>query len=323
MRDFFGDGESSRCFENRAMTEPGGDLIELAASSRREFVMCAPFAKRAVVERVMSVVPGHVEVALYTRWRPEEVAAGVSDTQVLQVLNARGGSVYLHNRLHAKFYRNESDVLLGSANLTAAAMGWSQNPNLELLVLSSRDRVTGLEQCLSEESTLATEELAHEVDEIASFLPGPTLEPAEMQPSARQHGLWVPQLRMPSDLYLAYCNGPGSLTSRSATAAAVDLAVLDLPVGLDKRQFELLVGHRLGCQPIFRDLDQHLEQPRRFGEVRQKVSQLTGFDHDQAVDAWQTLMRWMLEFLPNRYTHDVKRHSEMLSRATTTTESSR
>src|SRR5690348_14297285 len=104
----FGVDELSRCFENRTMTELGDVLMELAASSREEFVMCAPFAKEAVVERVMSAVPVDVRVVLYTRWRPEEVAAGVSDTQVLQVLRSRGGPVYLHNRLHAKFYRNEN-----------------------------------------------------------------------------------------------------------------------------------------------------------------------------------------------------------------------
>src|ERR1700758_8643 len=107
------------------MIELGDALMDLAASSRCEFVMCAPFAKQAVVSRVMSVVPNDVEVALYTRWRPEEVAAGVSDTQGLPILRSRGGVVYLHDRLHAKFYRNESQVLLGSANLTATALGWS------------------------------------------------------------------------------------------------------------------------------------------------------------------------------------------------------
>ncbi|CAM3359018.1 phospholipase D family protein [Mycobacterium colombiense] len=285
--------------------------------------MCAPFAKEAVVERVMSAVPVNVRVVLYTRWRPEEIAAGVSDTRVLQVVRARGGGVYLHNRLHAKFFRNENDVLLGSANLTATALGWSQNPNIELLVPSSRDEIAELEKRLTVESTLATEELAREVEEIAKFFPGPTSVPVQLDHSAEPPDLWIPQLRMPSDLYLAYSHGPSSLTSRSAAAATLDLAVLDLPVGLDKRQFELLVGHRLGCQPIFRDIDQHLERPRRFGEVRQRVSQITGFDHDQAAETWQTLMRWMLEFLPNRYTHDVKRHSEMFSRTKTITESSR
>src|SRR6478752_6932644 len=116
------------------MTTPGMALMELAAASRREFVMCAPFAKESVVSKVLSAVPKGVRIQLFTRWRPDEVAAGVSDTRVLSVVRSRGGAVYLYDRLHAKYYRNENDALIGSANLTATALGWGSNPNLELLV---------------------------------------------------------------------------------------------------------------------------------------------------------------------------------------------
>lgn len=304
------------------MTELGTAVRELAASSRSEFVMCAPFAKRVVVDRVLSVVPRDVEVTLYTRWRPEEVAAGVSDTQVLSTLGSRGGAVYLHDRLHAKFYRNESQVLLGSANLTGAALGWSANPNIELLVPSSRGAIAEVERYLASQSTQATEALAREVEEIATLLPHPQLfEPDDIKPSTRVDDFWVPQLRMPSDLYSAYCKGPHALASRSAAAATVDLVALDLPVGLDKRQFELLVGHRLRCQPLFLNIDRYLEQPRRFGELRQQVTQLTGYDRVQADEAVQTMMRWMLEFLPERYARKVKRHTEVISRIATPAES--
>ncbi|WP_156671059.1 MULTISPECIES: hypothetical protein [unclassified Mycobacterium] len=304
------------------MTEVGEALLKLAASSRHEFVMCAPFAKQAVVQRVLSLVPEGARVALYTRWRPEDVAAGVSDIQVLPTVRSRGGVVYLHDCLHAKFYRNESQVLLGSANLTATALGWSQRPNIELLVHSTIEQIAEVERYLSAESTEANDELAREIDEIAQQLPAAPLDPQDnVEKAAALIDVWVPQLRMPSDLYSAYSKGVGSLSSRSAAAAAVDLAVLDLPVGLDKRQFELLVGHRLRCQPLIRSIDEHLNRPRRFGEVREKLSQLTGYDRAQADDTWQTVMRWLLEFLPARYSRDVKRHTEMISR-TTATESS-
>lgn len=298
------------------MTQPGDALMTLAASSRREFVMCAPFAKLAVVSRVMSAVPSGVDVALYTRWRPEEVAAGISDTGVLQVLHDRGGAVYLHDRLHAKFFRTESAVLLGSANLTATALGWSFSPNIELLVESTRDRIVDVENCLSTQSTEATAEMAREVDEIAKLLPGVPTAPELLGPAPESAAIWVPHLRMPSDLYTAYSRGPNSLTSRSAPAAAVDLAALDLPMGLDRVEFQVLVGHRMRQQVLLQKLDRFLETPRRFGEVRDELARLTGCDREQAEDAWQTTMRWMLEFLPHRYLREVKRHSEIFSRRT-------
>lgn len=299
------------------MPELGNVLLELAASSQLEFVMCAPFAKQAVVSRIVSAVPGEARVTLYTRWRPEEVAAGVSDTGVLEVLQARGGLVYLNDRLHAKFYRNENQVILGSANLTGAALGWSINPNIELLASTGRETVAQVEQQLSIQSIQATPELAVEVDEIADRLQKQAFVPAnQLEEPTKTVGLWLPKLRIPADLFMAYSQGPGSLTSRSSVAAAADLEVLDLPQGLSKEQFYLLVGHRLRQQPVAADIDHYLTQPRRFGEVRDRIDQLTSIGRVDASTAWQTLMRWLLEFLPDRYIRQVPRHSELFSRRT-------
>jgi hypothetical protein len=299
------------------MTELGDVLLELAASSQLEFVMCAPFAKQAVVSRIVSALPDGARVILYTRWRPEEVAAGVSDTGVLKVIQARGGVVYLHDRLHAKFYRNENQVILGSANLTGTALGWSTNPNIELLATVDPETVAQVEQQLLVQSIQATSELAVEVDTIAQSLRKPAfVSVGQLEESAESVGLWLPKLRIPADLFLAYSRGLETLTSRSSAAAAVDLEILDLPPGLSKEQFYLLVGHRLRQQPLAADIDDYLKQPRRFGEVRDRIDQLTAIGREDASDAWQTLMRWLLEFLPDRYTRQVPRHSELFSRRT-------
>jgi len=297
------------------VSELGAMLIDLAATARREFVMCAPFAKRGVIDRVLEAVPADVEVVLFTRWRPEEVAAGVSDTGVLASLRARGGIVLLHDRLHAKFYRNESRTLVGSANLTATALGWSAAPNLELLVESESENAADIEHYLRAEGVEATEALASQVDEIANLLPKAiavegTLDIASTAPQ----GDWIPQLRIPSDLFLAYSQGLQCLTERSAMAAAADLEVLDVPPGLDRQQFERLVGHRLGGYSLFQQLDEFLATPRRFGEVRQMLGEMMDFDRDRADEAWQTMMRWMLEFLPHRYSRVVARHTEVMKR---------
>jgi hypothetical protein len=299
------------------MTELGDAVLELAASSQLEFVMCAPFAKQPIVSRIISAVPDGVMVKLYTRWRPEEVASGVSDTGVLAVLQARGGVVYLHDRLHAKFYRNESRVILGSANLTGTALGWSPNPNIELLAAVSPEMVGQVEQQLATQSVQATPELAAEVDEIAEGLQMRVFVPlGQAEEPAETGGLWLPNLRIPGDLFLAYSRGLGSLTSRSSAAAAIDLEMLDLPQGLSKEQFYLLVGNRLRQQPLVVDIDDYLKQPRRFGEVRDRIEQLTAVGREDASDAWQTLMRWLLEFLPDRYNRQVPRHSELFERRT-------
>lgn len=295
------------------MTTLGADLLDLAKESCWEFIMCAPFAKQREVSKVVSAVPSGVRITLFTRWRPDEVAAGVSDTEVLSVIHGRGGVVYLHDRLHAKFYRNENRALLGSANLTGSALGWSSNPNIELLVQSHDRAIQDVERCLAAESVPATDEIAKEIEELAALLPS-RVELPDALASTISLDNWVPSLRMPSDLFTAYRVGAAALTSTSAAAAGVDLAILDLPVGLDQAQFTALVGHRLRCQPIFKAIDEFLSEPRRFGEVCELIRKLTGFDREQAEVAWQTTMRWMLEFLPHRYSRQVFRHSEVLSR---------
>ena len=70
-------------------------------------------------------------------------------------------------------------------------------------------------------------------------------------------------------------------------------------------------------QPLVRHIDQLLTRPQRFGAVRDELARLpcaavSGFAPTQA---WQTLMRWLLHFLPGRYKRLAARHSEVLGRA--------
>ena len=296
------------------MKAPGASLIELAGSSRREFFMCAPFAKEGVVSRVVDAVPDGVQIRLFTRWRPDEVAAGVSDTGVLQLIRARGGIVYLHDRLHAKYFRNERSALIGSANLTATALGWMQSPNLELLVSSDDDDIRSLETFLAANSTVATDEIAQEVDELAALLPTPNAT-IDLVDNAAEPSIWVPTLRIPSDLFSAYARGAESLTSVSARAAANDLFALELPGGLTHEQFDVLVRHRLRNQPLFTVINEYLTEPRRFGEMRDLLTRTLSLSRGEAEQAWQTVVRWMLEFLPERYLHKTFRHSEVVALA--------
>lgn len=290
----------------------GESLLQLAATSQREFVMCAPFAKAAVVAEVVSAIPAGVDIILFTRWRPDEVAAGVSDTQTLGVVRERGGVVYLHDRLHAKYYRNEDRALIGSANLTATALGWTHTPNLELLVASSDGDIHSMEQELAATGIIATDEIARQVEAIAQLLPA-GIKDYENHILLAGSAYWVPRLRMPSDLFAAYESGVSTLASRSAEAAASDLSALDLPPGLSREQFDLLVGHRLGAQPVITEVNAFLSAPRRFGEMREFFSRILGYDRDQAEESWKTMLRWLLEFLPQRYALNTFRYSEVVS----------
>lgn len=292
----------------------GQQLIEIARSATRELVLCAPFAKVGVVERLLAVVQRAPEVLLFTRWRPEEVAAGVSDTAVLGAVEARGGRVLLHDRLHAKYYRNQDQAVLGSANLTGAALGWAPGVNLELLAPAELSVCRGLEELLLAESVVATEAIAEQVDQIAAQLP--RAEPAlpDLKQEADDLGAWTPALRQPSDLFLAYRDGIERLSAASSQAALRDLRHLEIPTGLDKKQFYGVVASRLLQQPVVRAVDIELAEPRRFGHMTAMLDRLLQVGAEEASQRWQSLMRWLLEFLPHRYGRRVNNWSEIIYR---------
>lgn len=296
----------------------GAHLLDAVRGAREELVLCAPFAKLGVITRVLDVVASDVQITLITRWRPEEVAAGVSDTAVLPAVKERGGHVFLCNRLHAKFVRADARVLIGSANLTATALGWTATPNLELLTEIPRDtiQVRELEERLATDVIEATEQLAAEIEAAAALLPRAVfeVEVIEADQSEGQTQLWYPALREPRDLFVAYDAGVERFTSASARAAATDLAALELPPGLNEEAFRAVVRARVLQSPIVQTIDDLLESSQRFGAVRAVIQERLELTREEADFAWQTLMRWLLEFFPDRYDRRVGNWSEVLER---------
>lgn len=304
---------------------PGTQLLHACSTVDRTLVLCAPFIKTLVLTKLLSTISSTVRIEVFTRWRPEEVAAGVSDTGYLDPVERRGGAVYLCDRLHAKYARFDDQALVGSANLTLSALGWSPTPNLELLTELPADtpQLVELEQALRDESVRATADTADEVARVAALLP--TFVPSEPAtvsspttelPACPQSPpvAWSPRLREPRDLFLAYSEGHERLTHASAHAVEADLRALDIPSGLERGAFEAIVRTRLLQASIVHRVDHFLDDPHRFGAVRILMQQLLQLDRAEAEHAWQTLMRWLLYFLPDRYQYSVPRHSEVLTR---------
>jgi hypothetical protein len=301
---------------------PLGDLLlERVRATRQRVLLCAPFVKAAVIERLLTALEPDIDIELFTRWRPEEVVAGVSDLSVLELVEEQGGRVFLCDALHAKLFRFDELILIGSANLTAKALGWSLDSNLELLVEVSAEltAVDALEAEMRAVAIPATAEIAAEIERVAALLPKvprQVVESALQIPAspADAAGLWRPHLREPRDLYRAYAKGLDRLTENSATSAAQDLSDLEIPPGLDRAQFEGLVGTRLLQARLIQKIDDLLSRSRRFGEMRDVLAETLRLDRDEATHAWQTTMRWMLYFLPQRYARFVPSHSEIIVR---------
>ncbi|MCA1695103.1 MAG: hypothetical protein LC749_10390, partial [Actinobacteria bacterium] len=172
-----------------------------------------------------------------------------------------------------------------------------------------------VEARLREESVVATSDLAEEIDRIAAMLPRVEFraDVPEAAPEPNTVG-WYPTLRQPPDLYVAYSAGLERLARTSATAAAHDLSALQVPAGLGRREFEAVVASRLLQTPAVQSIDAFLATSQRFGAVRDLLGERLGLDREEADFAWQTIMRWLLEFLPERYERRVSNWSEVLVR---------
>lgn len=121
----------------------GTELSDLCADANQEVLLVAPFIKVSVMERLSNKISPGVSLKCITRWFPEEIVAGVSDLEVWNLIqNRANSSLWLRPDLHAKYYRADDRCLVGSANLTNKALGWSNCPNLELLVTLSADEPT-------------------------------------------------------------------------------------------------------------------------------------------------------------------------------------
>ena len=119
-------------------SRPGSVLIRLCADAQR-LVIAAPYIKADALTRVLAEVDPAASLTCITRWNPHDLAVGASDTACRTIVTEHGGSFRLHPSLHAKYYRIDDTVIIGSANLTSSAMGWSNQPNLEILCRAGDD----------------------------------------------------------------------------------------------------------------------------------------------------------------------------------------
>jgi hypothetical protein len=283
------------------MTEPCGTLVEdLAAGAIADACMIAPFIKLGALTRVVAILPASVRLTVITRWRPEEIAAGVSDLEVWNLVQARPNSeLRLCHELHAKLYRFDDRCAVGSANLTDAGLGWSKSPNLELLVaMPATGPAVDLEREALFRSAPATREIYEAMLAVAKQLEKIQAVPEVVLPpelAPVRFADWLPRTRFPEMVERAYRGEWGKLTAASQEAAAFDLAALQLPHGLDHELFKAYVGALLMTHPVVQAIDGYLTRPRRFGEVRRFLAGRAEVRAcgREAGEVWQVLMRWI------------------------------
>lgn len=298
-----------------------GRLRQLLRSANRSVLLVAPFVKAPTLATLLAEVAASAQIELYTRWRVEDVASGVTDTEVLPLVVGRSGTVRLVDDLHAKLFAvDASRALVGSANLTAAGLGTSARPNFELLVeVDQPGLLLPFTLELRRRSRLATEDEAARIDaaaaELRTRVPVPQPPDAAVAVQHQPGTTWFPKFRSPDRLFRLYSDPEWPSQVRPNDPGLDDLAHLRLPGGLAQADFEARVREILLACPAVDTLDRILDTPRRFGEVSAALAgPLPDADHRDRQAAAQTLIRWLLHFASDRYGLQTPNHSEILYR---------
>lgn len=96
------------------------------------------FATVDAVESILRLARSN-EFHFITRWRVSELAMGVADLSIYEVLKREGIPLYINYRLHSKLYRfSDGSTICGSGNATNKGLGIAEHHNIETAVLVAK-----------------------------------------------------------------------------------------------------------------------------------------------------------------------------------------
>lgn len=289
------------------MITDGERIKSLLAGAKQRVLLCAPFVKARVLQTILSVVPEAVPVQVVTRWKAAEVAAGISDLDALLIADERPNTkLALLDDLHAKLYLADDQCLVGSANLTASALGWSERSNIELLVPAqpSHPDVAYLLERL-ESAVPATAAIRSEIEATIASLQSSVLDEAEgMVDDGRNHGLpWLPRCAAPNRLYEMYRNPETTVVVDSTKSEGLaDLRDLQIKRGLSPTDFEEAVQNTLLLIPAFcriiEEVPQGLPDTRGIWHVQESRP---GLERQDVERQWRIVRDWISVFFADRF----------------------
>lgn len=297
-------------------------LLHLVGNAEQRVILVAPFVKVGIVQQVVDHIANTVEIKLFTRWKPEEIALGVSDLEVWDLLAPRENAhVFLCQNLHAKCFLSDEVALVGSANLTSRGLGTHHQSNLECLAPLPSDHkdVARLLQDLNSGSIEATAEIYRICRDAVKMLPQSVpISDSTFEESTAFTGAngWLPHLRNPDQLFLIYTGKSNSVTRAAYETGQLDLSFLHVASGLSEVQFNRVVYSRLTQINFFHLVFEMATVPRRFGEYRQLTRRFLRSIHSERseTDVWQTALRWILHFAASDFVVDTPHYSEILQR---------
>ena len=298
-------------------TSQGFRIRELLRGAADNATIVSPFIKVDALRSLLSAVSADVHVRCVTRWLPRDIAAGVSDPEIIDVLEERGDcDIGLVDRLHAKLYIADDRCLAGSVNVTWAGLGESgDSGNLEVLVESSTADagVAATLEDISREERSADRTLALAARRLADSLPREML--------VNSSGVsWFPRSRRADRAFRCYLDIPTGYVKASERMLLVDLAMFDLQPGLTEDEFGEAIRSKLATLPIAHGLLDATEDRMLTRAEAQSFLEKVASAEESTSDLWRSFLNWMAHFFPGTVMKQeisevaLRRGSRLLSR---------
>ena len=262
-----------------------------------EVIIVAPYMKTEALARVLERISPNATLTCVSRWTPQDVSSGATDLGCRALAHARNGEFLLHNRLHAKYYRFDDQVLIGSANLTGTGMSLAGHGNLEILCHAPPQFVP--EQF---EADLLSKAFPVSDNDFALWSQITPVRPRSNE-TAMDVSLdlesWKPTTRRPEYLWLAHQKYSEQIPSdEQLRLAEAEIAFLGIPPNVSESEFTNLVKLNLLASPFTRDVMATTGQP--IETAWETISDRWGISKQEAAQSIATAEYWITHFAPDR-----------------------
>lgn len=296
------------------MVIEGQKLLNFCSGAKGRLLLVSPFIKVEALKRILSAIPQEVDdLICVTRWHPDDIYAKVSDLEVFDLLQDRiGGKLYIHPYLHAKYFGSGRKCLVGSANITSKALGWSNPCNLEILVEEDRASFIDFETLLLNSATEATENLKKEIERIVNNMEKMNVKFSIEEncthfgtsPNNVETKIWTPLCTRPELLFQIYFEyNIAKLIKWTLQAGQKDINALNIPAGLFHNMFNAYVSAALQQTHIANTVFNFPQNPIGTKDGQGLIQEEVGNDAlvYKIEDHWKILRDWLVYFLPSLY----------------------
>ncbi len=287
-------------------------LDAVIKSALDEVVLVSPFITKSVLELLLQSVRASVKVTLITRFRIEDIFGGFNDLAIYDLFKQKQNfDLRLIWALHAKYYRGDGEVILGSGNLTFKGLSYQGDGNTEVMVKLNKSTkgISEFEEHILRQSVLPSDKLIEELKVQLQLLKETRhrektlIANADMYPTTKTEG-WAPSCDMPNCLFEVYQNVTAEIDVQIVDQARGDLGYLALPVGLQKEAFKVHVRTALRQSPLFEAIVAEFKQSKNISAARGSEIVKTVYKEKSRPDAralWLCLVNWIDYFFNDEF----------------------